>query len=595
MRQNKMIHNLPIGVCVLPQKGINVARTVSCPDYIFEILEHAGLFHERVAYEQLQAALAELQILVTIGDVDFDQTLRDELTRWVEKGGAWLSIAGTCGMDSLLGGVRQQPEITSWGGGARSLGEGYLVTLDASHPALSHVNRPLHLFGGATVVASGAKVLAHVHGKHGQPTDRPGMLERAVGAGRTILITPDLTGTIVRIQQGIGVTRDGVPAADGTGGLDDYVLKADDGAVLDWDFDRDVVPGTGGKFRAMLDPIADVWREILLRSIFYLAQQTGVSLAILWLYPRKLPALAHISHDSDGNEPEKAEDLLRLLDETRIKTTWCVLLPGYDAALTAKIKSAGHELAIHYDALGEGTAWSEQDWRRQVAELNAQFGQSAVSNKNHGTRWEGDTEFFEWCVNAGIELDQTKSPSKTGECGFTFGTCHPYFPITYRGRMIDCLELCTHVWDMPAWAPTEVFEPLLASVQRHHGILHQLFHPFHTVKPEVAQAFRLCVRRAREEGMEWWTARQINDWERARRGVRLERCTRDDSGWSLTVRSDKSLPDATLLTLRTDRPASQSELIAWGFAFDAVVQTLEPGRDTVIRVGSGYFSGRSEK
>ena len=389
-------------------------------------------------------------------------------------------------------------------------------------------------------------MLATVNGKHGQATDRPGMLENTIHAGRAILITADVTGTIVRIQQGIGVTRDGVPAADGTGGLDDQVLKADDGAVLDWDFDRDVVPGVGGKFRAMLEPIADCWREIFLRSIFYLAREQGVPLAVLWLYPRKLAALGHISHDSDANEPEKAEDLLRLLDELRIKTTWCIIRPGYGPATMTKIKSAGHELAVHYDALGEGTNWSNEDCGRQVRELTAQFGEQPVSNKNHGTRWEGDTEFFDWCVNAGIQLDQSKSPSKTGECGFTFGTCHPYFPVTYRGRVIDCLELCTHVWDMPIWAPTEVFEALLASVKRHHGILHHLCHPFHTVKPEVAQAVRLCVQRGREEGLEWWTAREINDWERARRGVRVERCTRDggESGdrpqWKNAERGDNS-------------------------------------------------------
>ena len=64
------------------------------------------------------------------------------------------------------------------------------------------------------------------------------------------------------------------------------------------------------------------------------------------------------------DEPEKAEHLLPLLDQTNIKSTWCIILPGYDSAVTAKIKSAGHDLATHYDALGEGTSWSEQDWQR---------------------------------------------------------------------------------------------------------------------------------------------------------------------------------------------------------------------------------------
>lgn len=563
-----MCEELPIGVCVLPERRPNTARTVTYPHYIFEILDHAGLFHQRIDFDGLERLLDRLQILVTIGDAEFSDSFREKLTRWVENGGAWLSIGGTCGMNALLGVAPVEPEISSWGGGVRSLGEGYLVSSASSHPALGHVARPLHLFGGSTVVATTAKVLATVNGKHGQPTDRPGVVENKVGNGHTMFIAVNLTGTVVRIQQGVGVSRDGVPAADGSGAVDDLVLKADDGAVLDWDFDRDIVPGSNGKFRAFLEPIADLWRELLLRSIFYLAQQHNVPVAMLWLYPRKLPALAHISHDSDGNEPEKADDLLHLLDETNIKTTWCIILPGYDAALTAKIRAAGHELATHYDALGEGTNWSEEDWRRQHRALSAQFCETPVSNKNHGTRWEGDCEFFAWCAKVGIQLDQTKSPSKTGECGFTFGTCHPYFPVTFRGETIDCMELCTHVWDMPAWAPTYVFEPLLASVKRRHGILHQLFHPFHTVKPEVADAFRMCVRRAREEGLEWWTARQINDWERARRKVRVEKF--DSRAARITLRGENALEDATLLFL--DRA---SDFDAWGFSWRAVTQSIE--------------------
>jgi hypothetical protein len=570
-----MIEQLPIGVCVLPEKGPNTARTVTYPNYIFEILNHAGIFHQRVESEQIEHSLQQLKLLVTIGEADFGASLQSKLAQWIEAGGAWLAIAGTCGLDDLLGVSRVKPAIGSWGGGPRSLGEGYLVALDTAHPVLARIKRPLHLFGGLTVSVTSAKVLARVDGKHGQPTDRPAIVERTIGNGRAMLVTPNLTGTVVRIQQGVGVTRDGVPSPDGTGAVDDSVLKADDGAVLDWDFDRDAVPGTDGKFRCFLEPIADCWREIVLRAIFYLAQEQSVPLVMLWLYPRKLPALAHISHDSDANEPEKAEDLLRLLDETNIKTTWCIILPGYDADLTAKIRSAGHELATHYDALGEGTAWSEEDWQRQHRELTQQFGEQPVSNKNHGTRWEGDCEFFEWCVRAGIQLDQTKSPSKTGECGFTFGTCHPYVPVTYRGETIDCLEQCTHVWDMPVWAPTTVFEPLLASVKRHHGILHQLFHPYHTIRPEVADAFRMCVRRAREEGLEWWTARQINDWERARRAVRVEQVTVS----AIIIRSAVSLADATILLLDP-----RGDFEAFGFSFSAIVTSIPANEPVEVRL-----------
>src|SRR5204863_7237946 len=137
----------------------------------------------------------------------------------------------------------------------------------------------------------------------------------------------------------------------------------------------------------------------------------------------------------------------------------------------------------------------------------------------------------------GIQLDQSKGASKTGECGFNFGTSHIYFPVTFKGETIDCLELCTGVWDLHLFAPIEIFEPLLASVKRHHGILHQLYHPYHTVRSEVADSLLMSVRRVREEGLEWWTARQINRWERDRREVRIDRCDIQANGVTLVVHS----------------------------------------------------------
>lgn len=96
----------------------------------------------------------------------------------------------------------------------------------------------------------------------------------------------------------------------------------------------------------------------MLRALFHLASEAKATLPLLWLYPRDLPALAHMSFDSDNNEPERAKRLLEILREADIHTTWCITLPGYEPELLAKIRDAGHELATHYDALDNpGTEW----------------------------------------------------------------------------------------------------------------------------------------------------------------------------------------------------------------------------------------------
>jgi len=64
-----MSQGSPLGVCVLPERGINLARTVTYPNYVFEVLEHAGVFHQPLELNELAGgALDRMRILVTMGD-----------------------------------------------------------------------------------------------------------------------------------------------------------------------------------------------------------------------------------------------------------------------------------------------------------------------------------------------------------------------------------------------------------------------------------------------------------------------------------------------------------------------------------------------
>jgi hypothetical protein len=559
------VTTLPLGVCVMGEAAQNAARTCMYPHYIFEILAHAGVFHTRIAAGELDARLDEVRVLVTMGEGKAPEKLRD----WVNGGGMWISVGGLCGMEELLGVKRQVNSFANWGGGVRSLGEGYLVPHQPS-VMLDHVNRPLHFFGGVAVQSAGAMILATMNDAHGRATGQPVVLEHRVGKGKAVLIAVDVTGTVVYIQQGHGVTRDGVPSPDGTSPVNDGVLKSDDGAVLDWILDREPVPGAEG-LSMFAQPVADLWREILLRGIFHLANEAKVNLPVLWYWPRKLPAVGHLSHDTDGNDPSLAQKLLDTLAAGEVTSTWCVILPGYDGGLMAKIKSAGHEYATHYDAMSPGLPFSEAQFDRQFKELKQIFGgEQPVTNKNHYLRWEGDTQLWEWCHKQGIQLDQSKGASKTGEAGFNFGTCHTYFPVRFDGSTIDVLELATPTQDLFVFAPEAIFEPLLAQAKRFHGVLHLLFHPAHFNKPQVPAAMSMAIRRGKEEGLEWWTGRQINAWERARRGVKL--LSLDKS--SVTLDSQNELQDATVLLSAGPAPASAG-LNVWGTTFRTATKTIK--------------------
>ena len=562
-----------LGVCVLPAPHPNAPRTIQHAPYIQEILGHAGIGYSPVAFEEIEERLTGLQILLTVGEKAFDAALGETLERWVRDGGTWISVGGLCGMGQLIGAEYTPAAYSLWAGGLRALGEGFLDARESTHPILADLPLPLHFFSGITVTATTAEVLASTLDAHHRPTGQPAVLTRTVGRGASFLLTPDITGSIVRIQQGVAVTRDGVPAPDGTGPVTDNVLKSDDGQVLDWILDREPVPGVPG-LSAFLQPVADQWRGIVLRSIFYAASERNLSLPLLWYYPKGLPALGHISHDTDGNRPELGWRLLQTMREAHAHSTWCVILPGYSSEIIGAIIADGHELATHFDSMTEGCPWGEPYFDAQWRQLSEMFGpdHKPTTNKNHYLRWEGDTEFFDWCISRGITLDQSKGASKTGEAGFNFGTCHLYHPVAPDGTLLPIHELPTPTQDLLVFAPTEIVPPLLRSVKAQYGILHLLFHPAHIDKQGVADSLKNAVALGRENGLEWWTGRQIADWEEARRKARW---TVSENG--LTLTADTALAGATVLCLLPTGASAEGTIQRWGFNFQTVTCDLAGG------------------
>lgn len=581
----------PLGVCVLPEAAPNAARTVSYPQYIHEILQHAGLCYAEIEPDALSGALPHLRLLLTVGETTLSQAVQDQLRQWVAEGGQWLSVGGVCGLADLFGVEPEAPAYSSWGGGSSTLGEGYLE-IQRAHVLFNHLAIPLHFFNGLPVQPTDGNVLAAVLDAHQRQTERAAVIEKQVGAGRCLLVAADVPGTVVRIQQGIGVTRDGVSAPDGTAPVGDNVLKSGDGGVLDWIFDRQPLADAPG-LNVFLQPIADQWRELLLRAIFHLATHAQVRLPVLWLYPRNRPGLAHLSHDTDQNDPAKARQLLDVVAKAGIPSTWCVILPGYPPELIDSIRAAGHELAMHYDAMSDDCPWNAERFHEQWQKLVSLFGDvEPVTNKNHYLRWEGDVELFHWCVEHGIQLDQSKGASKSGEAGFNFGTCHLHRPLDFAGTIIDVLELPTPTQDLEVFAPKALLAPLLDAVVNSHGILHLLFHPNHIDKPGVADAILDAVRQAQARGLAWWTAARINRWERARRQVRWRQYQADDEGWQVIFHHDAALEEATVLWLGSDKTTasidgevSQAESVSrWGFDFQAVTFNAEANGKTHLKI-----------
>jgi hypothetical protein len=587
------IARIALHVAADPPK--NRTLTLAHAGYIREILGHAGFFFEEVDRSGLSLFESSDHhspaVLLLVGDAALTEAEAQALHEWIEAGGCLIGVGSHSGAPALFG-VREDcgENVTGWGVGAATLGQGYGRIEALEHPITHGLQSSLHFFNGVAVEAVEAEALVAALDAHGRPTQRAAVTERHHGAGRAILIAFDLTGSVVQIQQGRYVDADASPAPDAGGGTTDGMLKAEDGMVLDWHFDRSPIPGlpTPG----FLHPVADELRELLIRSILYAAQQSGRTLPLLWYYPRNLPALGHLSHDTDGHNADLGRQLLQVLTEIDGRGTWCVIIPGYPRELYDALREAGQEIALHFDALEmgnrseatQGGEFIEPNLQAQYAWLKAAAAVSPVSNKNHYTRWEGRLQFFEWCERLGLRADQSRGPSKLGCTGFPFGTAHPYFPVRDDGSRIDVLEIGFQSQDLVIFAPPPVGLALVDQCVAHHGIVHLIFHPAHIAKPGVADALRDLIAYGRRQGLEWWTCEAIDRWERARRTVSMT--ATDDA---LRFTAAEPLPEATLLllnppdSLRLNGAGVPVQMVdRYGFRFGVISVDMDLGNETAI-------------
>ncbi|MEQ7005620.1 hypothetical protein ABN028_05400 [Actinopolymorpha sp. B17G11] len=554
--------------------------------YTTEVLDHVRLPYDVLAPDALTglgAATADAPgVLVFPHPPSLDAAAVTAVTGWVERGGALVLCGGSGTLVELTGVTAGSP-----------VADGHVEIVKGALTQPPDV--PLHAYGGVELApGDGGDVLAR------WTSGVAAIAARSVGRGVVVVCGVDLWQSIVRIQQGFRVEQDGAPAADGSCPVDDGILKCDDGLPLSYERDRALPPGEAGVAEGLFPheypppaaapifhrPQADIWRRVFLTLVLDAAERCGVVLPWLFYWPAGVPAVAHMSHDSDGNVSEYAATALEVFDEVDVRVTWCHVYPGgYDPAIVQAIADRGHEQALHYNAMEDAdiASWGWPQLRAQYAWAQALTGRERiVCNKNHYTRWEGWHEFFVWCERIGIEIDQSRGPSKQGDVGFPFGSCHLWFPMAdaaEANRRIDVLELPLHTQDL-AWAGHEANrDVILDQVLAEHGVAHFLFHSphLHLRPPTRAACVRLAAE-ARSRGMVWWTSEQLNSWERRRRGVRLDVTGDADGALRVAVETDEALDGAAVL------------LAVPGLAGDAAF-TVEAGAGTatvVVRHGRPF-------
>lgn len=515
--------------------------------YVREVLGHLAVSFDELSVDGLEADFDNpLLVVPSVPSLSASQVER--LAGWVSDGGG-LVLCGDPGPLAELAGCASAGDV-----------EAGHVRVAAAEPWGAAPDVALHAFGGVRLSGPATTLATWTD------DDAAAITMLAVGRGRVTVFGADLWQSIVRVHQGWPVSEDGTPAADGTAPVDDGILKCDDGLALSYELDRAMAP-EAGEFAAPFSyvspigaasptfhrPHGDLWRGLFAAVLFWTAEGAGQPVGWLSYWPYDVPAVAHMSHDSDGNTDESARAALSVFAEAGVDVTWCFLHPGgYSDEIYRDVVAAGHEAALHYNAMAESdiAVWGEEYFVQQLEWARATSGQRIVSNKNHYTRWEGWHEFYLWCEREGIELDQTRGPSKQGNTGFSFGSCHLTFPIadhTERNRPIDVLSmpmLAQDLWLTCAEANRSEF---LAQALAHHGVAHFLFHGWNIGRwPEVRQAVLDTAAAAREAGMPWWTAAEVNAWERGRRQVRVAAAL-VAGGVSVSVSTPSAVSNASVL------------------------------------------------
>jgi len=562
--------------------------------YAVEILAHAGTPFRNVTLKNLRPERTPICLLA--GQKSLTTEERSRLQWFVQQGGILIAVGATNGLDELLG--------VQFGG---ELEQGW-IRLTFPHPIGSGLQSSLHVFGGGTAKGKGdSQVIAEVFDSNDEVLG-DAIIVRQVGQGQVIFIAPDLMHSVVHIQQGIAVTKDGTPAPDGSAPIDEGILKTEDGHVLDWQRDRMALghgtwdTGQGGEARKWVffgQPIGDELRALMLQAIFFAAQQKKLPLPMIWFWQDGLPAVGLISHDTDGNEPELAKDLLQTVQQLGITTTWCVIYPGgYPPSLYRAILDAGCEIALHYDAFTGTpfTTWSKRNLRIQWQWLKDATGVAAVSNKNHYTRWEGRLEFFRWCEELGIQAEQSKGPSKRGTIGFLFGGSHPWRPLddeSDRPRFLNVTAINLFSQDMvsddtpteaffhPAIVPVGAGEWLLQQTMRMGGVAHFIFHPAHIRRQGTKKALERLVTLGHELGMRWQTSQQIVDWLEQRHSIQ-QIVEKIGDKWRWRLKASKPVEGITLLRLLPAEKAHSADRFVFGFPFAQSTEMLEGENEQVL-------------
>lgn len=429
--------------------GLYLAPEDPYAPYYREVLDHAGVRH-RVMESDFEAHLHEIDLLLLCGYGSLKESQKSALRDWTKTAGRIVLSGSTWGCEEWLG-IRL---------GDRHPSSATLLPLDPEDQSWPEGATSPRFYGGFHGQAEDCTILSR--------TSLGGVGACLARAEHVGVFAPHVGQTMALMQLGRSVECDGIGPTDGSARLDDGILRAEDGIVLDFGADRR--PGVEGTPPLFGEPHADIVQEAWLRLVMRLVVGTGKPALVLWPWPNHATGAGAISVEVGPSDEESSSRLVTLLARVGAAATWLVELPGLPPDFYRTLRNRDHDIGLLFEA--DQTGWTNEHVRSQFTTLRRGAGEAKmVAARPIDGRWRGRLSFYRALESAGARLSLSKGGRQPGTRGFAFGTSKPFFVHQSDGSHLVA-ELPYQLHDPAALNNLPAVADLVARTAARYGVFH---------------------------------------------------------------------------------------------------------------------------
>lgn len=467
-------------------------------------------------YSNVQDAGAASDLLILAGNGNLRPHCRSTLESLLKSGKSVIVSGGDWGLGDLLG--WELADKTSFG-------RAYASPVNSHHRLWPHGLSRFLFLGGSRIKWSGADIVARAQD-----------FDVIAHSDRATYLAPHLGQALALIGMGGGVCCDGIGPQDESATLINGKMRAEDGINLDWQEDRSNPNGGHPMFAAA--PI-DSMLDVLARCIVHHCELQKLNVYIRWQWPENAPAVACATVECETKEVELVLRAGQALWQHGMKGTFLFDGAGLKTQDAYKaLRGMKHDFGLA--SRGMSGTWDDDSVRLQrltLARATSDGGLCLVRPADG--RWEGHMEFYERSAGNGLKFVSSKGGRQPGTSGYAFGFSRP---VVVSGGEVTEIPYSVHT--LPLQASLMQTLTVAETAVRHNGLVHLSFGLDSTVDSDGFLHWRESLMALQGMHIKFMSARQVGEFDQARRNVRIE-----NRGNTLHVVSREDVEGITLQIL----------------------------------------------